>query len=54
MTDIEQIAHDRGFVAHLERLAMQPLLDDGASVAVDIHDVHLAIETIRRLLEPRS
>lgn len=53
MTDDQQTKHDMGFVAHLERLAARPLVD-GTSVLVDVHDVLLAIETIRRLMEPRS
>jgi hypothetical protein len=50
----DQIACDLGFLAHLERLASQPLLADIASVAVDVNDVRLAIETIGRLLKERS
>ena len=52
MTDIQQTEHDMGFVAHLERLVAHPLVD-GTSVLVDVHDVQLAIETIRRLMQPR-
>lgn len=50
----DQRAADLGFLAHLERLTLQPLLADAASVAVDVNDVRLAIETIGRLMEPRS
>lgn len=45
---------DLDFLAYLERLADGPLLADAASVAVDVNDVRLAIETIGRLLERRS
>jgi hypothetical protein len=50
----DQHATDLGFLAHLERIAMQPLLADAASIAVDVNDVRLAIETIGRLLKERS
>jgi len=49
----DQHAADLGFLAHLERIASQPLLADAASVAVDANDVRLAIETIGRLLRAR-